>query len=143
MKKYTLILLCISSLSSCLYSAIYNAEYSLYSPDKVTADKEICQALIFELCKDNRLFQSDQMFGSTDTLRFFGEPYHSFMFVFSEHNDSLKLNVVYYGNIGSLRNPPYETFFDSLKVSLESEFEITLSIREFENNSRRKKRTNE
>jgi len=65
------------------------------------------------------------------------------MFVFSEHNDSLKLNVVYYGNFGSRRNPPYEAFFDSLKVSLESEFEITLSIREFENNSRRKKRTNE
>lgn len=125
------------SLSSCFYSTKYIATYTFQNNSKESNSKEIASKIINQLAQKNQL-SKDPTFNSTDTLGFYGSPYHYFKFWFEQQNNQFKIRLNYDGSFGSRKNPPYRSFLQNLSDSIQANFTLINSDIKETNNAKRK-----
>jgi len=125
--------------SSCFYSTRYVAKYDIKNSQFAGKTKAEILEQINNLSNDYQL-QEDVKFNGTDTLGFFGSPYHYFKFWTVNKDSLLTLNLIYYGSFGNRKSPPYETFLSQVSDSLNQNFNvIKTSINEKSNRKTKKK----
>jgi hypothetical protein len=89
------------------------------------------------LAQKNQL-RKDSTLKGTDTLGFYGSPYHYFKFWFEQQNNQITIKLNYDGSFGSRKNPPYRSFLQNLNDSILANFTlINIDIKET-NNAKRK-----
>jgi hypothetical protein len=108
-----LALIILLSLSSCFYSTKYIATYTFQNNSKESNSKEIATKFIKQLAEKNQLIKDSEFKGS-DTLGFYGRPYHYFKFWFEQQNNQFTIKINYDGSFGSRKNPPYRSFLQNL-----------------------------
>ena len=124
-------------LSSCLYQTSYLAKYDIKNSSNSGQSKIEIREQINRLSIEHQL-QKDNKFIGTDTLGFFGSPYHYFKFWTSNNDSIMTLNLKYNGNFGSKKNPPYGNLLSQLTDSLNQIFNVT-NIEIIEESNRKKK----
>jgi hypothetical protein len=82
----------------------------------------------------------DNKFSQTDTLGYFGDPYHYFKFWTSSKDSIIRLNLDYHGQFGKRKSPPYDTFLSQLTVILNQNFSVTLYEVDEKSNRKNKSR---
>lgn len=125
------------SLSSCFYTTKYIATYTFQNNSKESNSKEIASKIINQLAQKNQL-SKDPTFNSTDTLGFYGSPYHYFKFWFEQQNNQFTIRLNYDGSFGSRKNPPYRSFLQNLSDSIQANFTLINSDIKETNNAKRK-----
>ncbi|NQY67087.1 MAG: hypothetical protein HRT72_05105 [Flavobacteriales bacterium] len=111
-------------LTSCFYSTKYVVKYDIIESTKSGQAREEILNQINILAVKHKL-QKDKKFSKTDTLGFFGSPYHYFKF-WTDNNDVVViLNLKYNGSFGNRKNPPYDSLLSQLTDSLNQNFNVT------------------
>jgi hypothetical protein len=114
-------LMILLSLSSCFYSTKYIATYTFQDNSKESNSKEIAARFIKQLAEKNQLIK-DNTFNVSDTLGFYGRPYHYFKFWFEQQNNQFTIKLNYDGSFGSRKNPPYQSLLENLRDSIHTNF---------------------
>jgi hypothetical protein len=127
----------ILSLSSCFYSTKYIATYTFQNNSKESNSKEIAAKFIKQLAEKNQLIK-DNTFKGTDTLGYYGRPYHYFKFWFEQQNYLFTIKLKYDGSFGSRKNPPYRSFLQNLSDSIQANFTLINSDIKETNNAKGK-----
>jgi ABC-type transport system involved in multi-copper enzyme maturation permease subunit len=129
-------LLIILFLSSCLYSTKYIANYTVQNKSTEKSIKDVSIGFINQLAQKNQL-RKDSTLKGTDTLGFYGSPYHYFKFWFEQQNNQITIKLNYDGSFGSRKNPPYRSFLQNLNDSILANFTlINIDIKETNNAKR-------
>ena len=137
LKLFSLFILT-AGLSSCFYSTKYVAEYKIRPHVNINeTDKEI-KSSIHKLSKDHELL-TDKKYNQTDTLGYFGTPYHYFKFWTSKQDSVITLTIKYNGAFGIRKSPPYQNMLNQLSDNLSSEFNLLESEINEESNRKLKK----
>ena len=89
------------------------------------------------MAQKNQLIK-DNTFKGTDTLGFYGSPYHYFKFWFEQQNNQFTIKLNYDGSFGSRKNPPYRSFLQNLSDSIQANFNLIKSDIKETNNAKRK-----
>ncbi len=127
----------ILSLSSCFYSTKYIATYTFQNNSKESNSKEIATKFIKQLAEKNQLIK-DNTFKGSDTLGFYGRPYHYFKFWLEQQDNQFTIKLNYDGSFGSRKNPPYRSFLQNLSDSIQTNFTSVNSDIKETNNAKRK-----
>ena len=126
-------------LTSCgFYSAKYVATYTLKDTKSNEETREISHNFINSLADKNSL-SKDSRFNETDTLAFFGKPYHYFKFWLEQKDNNYVFKLDYWGMYGSRKRIPYRNLFDELNEFLNSNFTILEQDIKDVNNAKDKK----
>lgn len=125
-------------LTSCFYSGNYSASYTVKNKQADKNAKEISIDFVNQLAVKNSLI-NDAKFIGTDTLGFFGKPYHYFKFWFEQRDSSTVVKLDYHGSFGSRKNEPYQDLFNELNDFMKANFIILEQDIKEENNARTKK----
>jgi hypothetical protein len=121
----------------CLYSTKYIANYTVQNKSTEKSIKDVSIGFINQLAQKNQL-RKDSTLKGTDTLGFYGSPYHYFKFWFEQQNNQITIKLNYDGSFGSRKNPPYRSFLQNLNDSILANFTlINIDIKET-NNAKRK-----
>ena len=127
-----------TGLSSRFYSTRYTAEYKIRPQvDIEKTDKEI-KSSIHKLSENHELLTDDK-YNETDTLGYFGTPYHYFKFWTSKQDTVITLTLKYNGAFGSRKSPPYQNMLNKLSEHLSSKFNLLESEINEESNRKLKK----
>ncbi len=122
-KIYSIILL-LFLLSSC-YSTHYTASYSVQNVTSASETKDVAMELINKLANKNDLLKDDK-FNNTDTLGFFGMPYHYFKFWIEDHKELTYIVIDYHGSFHGIKGKsPYEDFLNNITDSIREKFILT------------------
>ena len=123
-------------MTSCgFYSATYVAKYTLQETKTRENAREISIDFINKLADKNSL-SKDTKYNDTDTLAFFGKPYHYFKFWFEQKEDNPVFYLDYWGMFGSRKKIPYRNLFDELNVFLNTSFIVLEKDIKDENNAK-------
>jgi hypothetical protein len=126
----------ISIFTSCSYSTRYIATYTIQKSS--TKDKEIATSFIQTLADRNELYKDPKYFG-TDTIGYFGKPYHYFKFCVGQKDSLTFINLNYSGTTIGSRKPPYRDFIDNFNDSIQIIFKVkSFDIKETDNQRQRK-----
>ena len=126
-------------MASCgFYSATYVATYTLQNKKTNEDTKEISIDFINTLADKNSL-SKDPRYNDTDTLAFFGRPYHYFKFWFEQKDNDPVFKLDYWGMFGSRKNIPYANLFNELNGFLNENFVVIEQEIKEENNAKDKK----
>jgi hypothetical protein len=135
--SYTLLLfLCILFLDSCIFSGKYIASYRVMAKNTKKSTKEIYTDYINHLAAKNK-FIIDSKYNGTDTLGYYGQPYHYFKFWLEVSEGDTVLRIDYYGSFGSRRNQPYKELFNELNSFMNENFIIIEKEINEENNAKK------
>jgi hypothetical protein len=139
LKNIILIFSISTVLTSCFYSTKYIAKYNI-SPTKSNEQTILdIRETINNLSQEYNLMV-DNKFSQTDTLGYFGDPYHYFKFWTSSKDSIIRLNLDYHGQFGKRKSPPYDTFLSQLTVILNQNFSVTLYEVDEKSNRKNKSR---
>lgn len=127
----------ILSLSSCFFTTKYIATYTFQNNSKESNSKEIATRIIKQLAEKNQLIK-DNTFKGTDTLGFYGRPYHYFKFWFEQQDNQFTIKLNYDGSFGSRKNPPYRSFLQNVGDSIQANFTLINSDIKETNNAKKK-----
>lgn len=131
-------LMILLSLSSCFYTTKYIASYTVQNKSTVKNTNDISVKIINQLAGKYQLIK-DSAYLSTDTLGFYGRPYHYFKFWFEHQNNQFIIKLNYEGSYGSRRNPPYRRFLQDINENIQANFfVIDRDIKETDNAIRKK-----
>ena len=109
-------------MTSCgIYSATYVATYTLQNKKTSKETRDISIDFINNLAGKNSL-SKDLKYNDTDTIAFFGRPYHYFKFWFEQKNNNSVLKLDYWGMFGSKKSTPYANLFIELNGFLNENF---------------------
>ena len=115
-------LLFIFGLSSCR-TISYVAEYEITCVDTTISNRELTERIFMHLADEHGLSLNDK-YKESDTLGYFGRPYHSFRFIYTDsvaNNGTVRLDYWdYYG----LKERPYTSLLSNLTDSIEANFII-------------------
>ena len=112
------------SLSSCFYSTEYVAKYDIAPTTNPTQTESDIREVIQNISSSHKLTPSTK-FVDSDTLAFFGKPYHYFKYWTSTQNDLLILTLAYHGSFGKRKSPPYQDMLQQLSDSLNQKFSVS------------------
>jgi hypothetical protein len=121
-------------LTSC-YSTKYLATYAVQS--KTTNTIEVSTKFIDKLADKNELTKDNKFIG-TDTLGFYGKPYHYFTFSFEQKDSQTIIKLDYWGTYGSRRNPPYRDLLQNITDSIQANFTLLDKDIKEQNNAKKK-----
>lgn len=125
-------------LSSCFYSTRYIATYTVKSKTTATNTRDISVNFINQLADKNGLTKDPKFLGS-DTLGFYGRPYHYFTYTFEQKNTETTIKLDYWGMYGSRSNPPYRDLLQNISDSIQTNLTLVdKDIKEL-NNAKEKK----
>jgi hypothetical protein len=122
--------------NSCFYSAKYLATYKVQNNRTTNETKELAINYINQLAAKNTLIK-DTKYYHTDTIGFFGQPYHYFKFWFEEKDKIIILKLDYKGSFGSRKNKPYKDLFTDLNTFMNGNFIVLEEDIKEENNSKK------
>lgn len=108
-------------LTSCMYSGKYVASYAVDTDISCKEMKDVSIDYINQLADKYALDNIEPQYNASDTLIFYGQPYHSFKFWF-EKEEKCILKVSYYGVFGNRRQDPYADFFFELDAFMKENF---------------------
>lgn len=124
-------------LTSC-YSTTYLATYTVQSKTSATNAIEVSTKFIDKLADKNELAKDNKFIG-TDTLGFYGKPYHYFTFTYKQKDSQTIIKLDYWGVYGSRRNPPYRDLLQNITDSMQANFILLDKVIQEQNNAKRKK----
>lgn len=137
LKIFVLVAL-LTGMTSCFYSTKYVAEYQIKTnPDISETQKEI-ENIVVNLSEDYELM-TDKKYNETDTLGYFGNPYHYFKYWTSKQDTVISLTLNYNGVFGKRKQPPYESMLNQLTDDLNDKFKV-LDLEVLEKSNRKLKR---
>ena len=126
-------------MTSCgIYSVTYVATYTLQNKKNNEDTREISIDFINNLADKNSL-SKDQKYIDTDTLAFYGRPYHYFKFWFEQKENDPVFKIDYWGMFGSRKSTPYANLFGELNEFLNENFIILEQEIKEENSAKDKK----
>lgn len=130
-----------TGLTSCFYSTKYVATYHIQPTTNIDQTAKEVRTAIEKLSLENNLM-IDKKYTNTDTLGYFGNPYHYFKYWTSKQDSTLRLSLNYYGAFGNRKQPPYETMLNQLTENLNSQFNVVDSKIDEESNRKLKRKKN-
>ena len=110
-------------LSSCFYSTTCIVKYDIENSSNSEQTRTEIYQQINKLASEYQLLK-DNKFSDTDTLGFFGDPYHYFKFWTNNNDSMLTLNLDYGGSFGSRKKPPYDNLLSQLTDSINQHFNV-------------------
>jgi hypothetical protein len=126
-------------MTSCgFYSATYVARYTLQDTRTSEDTKELSVDFINNLADKNSLIK-DSRYNDTDTLAFFGKPYHYFKFWLEKKDNNPVFQLNYWGIFSSREKIPYRGLFNELDDFLNTNFIVLERDIKDENNVKEKK----
>ena len=126
-------------MTSCgFYSATYVATYTLKDTVNSENTREISIDFINNLADKNAL-SKDTRYNGTDTLAFFGKPYHYFKFWLEQKDNNQIFQLDYWGMFGSRKKIPYRGLFNELDDFFSANFVVLERDIKDENNAKEKK----
>lgn len=125
-------------LTSCFYSTKYLATYTVQSKTSATNTIAVSTKFINKLADKNELTK-DRKFIGTDTLGFYGNPYHYFTFSFEQKDTQTVIKLDYWGIYGSRKNPPYRDLLQNIMDSIQTNFILVDKDIKEQNNAKEKK----
>ena len=126
-------------MTSCgFYSATYVATYTLKDTKNREDTEEILINYVNNLPEKNYL-SKDSKFDGTDTLAFYGKPYHYFKFWLEQKDNNSVFKLDYWGMYGSRKRIPYRNLFDELNEFLNTNFTVLEQDIKDVNNAKDKK----
>jgi hypothetical protein len=139
MKKVNFLLGILFLMTSCgFYSAMYKATYTIQSTKNSENTREISIDFINNLADKNSL-SKDTRYNDTDTLAFFGKPYHYFKFWLEQNDSNTVFNLDYWGMFGSRKIIHYSNLFNELNNFVNINFIILEQDIKEKNNAKNKK----
>jgi len=123
-------------MTSCgIYSAKYEATYTLQNTENNENTRKSSIDFINYLAGKNSLTK-DSRFNNTDTLAFYGRPYHHFKFWFEQKDNNQVFRFDYWGMYGNRKKPLYRDLFKELDDFLNINFIILEQSIKDENDSK-------
>lgn len=122
-KKTVLSLILLSGvivLSACFHSTRYVASYTVHGNNQENNTKELATNFIHQLA-DKKSLTEDTKYKGTDTIGFYGRPYHYFKFWFDNKDSNTTIQLDYSGTHSSKKNP-YNDFFTELNNFMNENF---------------------
>lgn len=143
MKLVTKILLisCLTIfLSSCFYSTKYVVKYDINTKTDINQTELDIREVVKSISSQHDLLL-DEKYDQTDTLGYFGSPYHYFKYWTSTKDTTIRLTLNYNGSFGKQKSPPYENMLNQLTEDLNRKF-IVHNIEIHEKSNRKLSRKN-
>ncbi len=112
-----------TGMTSCFYSTKYVAEYKIRNNAKTNETRKKIENVIINLSEDYELM-TDKKYYETDTLGYFGNPYHYFKYWTSKQDTVISLTLNYNGAFGKRKQPPYESMLNQLTNDLNAQFRV-------------------
>ncbi len=110
-------------ISSCFHSKNYQATFTIQNTNPEYNTKDLSVNIINQLAEQNELTK-DPKYAGTDTIGYFGRPYHYFKFWVEPTNNPKMIKLDYWGMYSNKKKPPYQDFLNILTDSLRSNFTI-------------------
>lgn len=124
-----------TGLTSCLYSTRYVATYEIQPTVNINQTDIEIRETVNKLSGEHKL-TTDDKYNQTDTLGYFGKPYHYFKYWTSKQDTVIKLTLHYNGVFGNQSHPPYETMLEQLTADLKNQFNVLDSEIDEESNKK-------
>lgn len=106
-------------ITSCSYSISYRATYTIQNSSPNI--QELLRNDIQKLADNNKLSEDNRYF-NTDTIGYYGKPYHYFKFWIEKKDSLTLLNLYYWGTSIGSGKPTYDSFLTNLNDSIQSKY---------------------
>lgn len=136
--KMLVMLALTTGMTSCFYSTKYVAEYKIRTKADINETEKQIKNVVINLFQDYELM-TDNKYKETDTLGYFGNPYHYFKYWTFKNDSIITLTLNYNGAFGNRKQPPYDHMLNQLSDQLAHKFKV-LSTEINEESNRKLKR---
>lgn len=112
-----------------------SVEYSIPNHSSNSYTKEEIGKFIFKLGGEEDFYQHFAN-ENYDSLYFYGPDYHHFDFRLTDHADTIKVMMEYFGHHGFKSNPPRKKFLDQVSASLQKKYKANKVIKYYNSNEK-------